>query len=94
MGKGQTVGEQTTNTLANVDAALKQAGSSKEYILATTVWLKDIERDYDAMNVAYDEWVRTGPPPARVCVESKLAFEHLLVEIQVTAVKAPLKSEL
>ena len=33
------------------------------------------------MNVAYDEWVRTGPPPARVCVESKLAFEQLLVEI-------------
>jgi hypothetical protein len=29
------------------------------------------------MNVAYDEWVRTGPPPARVCVEHKLAFEHI-----------------
>ena len=41
------------------------------------------------MNVAYDEWVRTGPPPSRVCVEHKLAFKHLLVEIQVTRGQSP-----
>jgi hypothetical protein len=46
------------------------------------------------MIVAYDEWVRTGPPPARVCVESKLAFEHICSSrSRSPAVKAPTKSE-
>ena len=43
-------------------------------------------QDYAAMNSVYDKWV-AGMPPTRACIQSKLAFPHLLVEIRVIAVK-------
>jgi enamine deaminase RidA (YjgF/YER057c/UK114 family) len=37
------------------------------------------------MNAAWDEWVDPEAPPARATVESRLAAEAILVEIQVQA---------
>ena len=37
------------------------------------------------MNEVWDAWVDQGNPPARACVESRLARPELLVEIQVIA---------
>ncbi|KAJ1407980.1 Endoribonuclease L-PSP/chorismate mutase-like protein, partial [Ochromonadaceae sp. CCMP2298] len=51
---------QTISALANVDALLVQAGSSREHILSTTIYLRNIDTDFKAMNQIWDEWVPRG----------------------------------
>ena len=38
------------------------------------VWLKDIAKDYKAMNEAYSAWVDAGNKPIRATVQSLLAW--------------------
>ena len=89
---GQTAGDagdcvkaQTQATLDKVDALLKEAGTSKSHALSATIWLKDINRDFAAMNEVWNEWVDPENKPVRATVEAAMAREILLVEIQVTA---------
>ena len=89
---GQTAGDagdcvkaQTRATLDKVDALLKEAGTSKSHALSATIWLKDINRDFKAMNEVWNEWVDPENKPVRATVEAAMAREILLVEIQVTA---------
>ena len=89
---GQTAGDagdciklQTQATLAKVDALLKEAGTSKSHALSATIWLKDINRDFKAMNEVWNEWVDPENKPVRATVEAAMARDILLVEIQVTA---------
>ncbi len=42
-------------------------------------------RDFDAINEKWDAWVPEGEAPARACVEAKLAFTNLTVEVGVIA---------
>merc|ERR1712166_406411 len=84
---GETIEEQTVKTLANVDALLKAAGTSKEYIIDTMIWLKDIDQHFDQMNVEFKKWAGDGTTKGvRACVESAMARKSLLVEIKVVAV--------
>ena len=89
---GQTAGDagdciklQTQATLDKVDALLKEAGTSKSHALSATIWLKDINRDFTAMNEVWNEWVDPENKPVRATVEAAMARDILLVEIQVTA---------
>lgn len=82
-----TVAEQTRVALARVDALLEEAGSSREQLLQTTIWLADMA-DFEAMNAVWDAWVPAGHAPARACGEAKLADPRLLVEIIVCAARA------
>ena len=89
---GQTAGDagdcvkaQTQATLDKVDALLKEAGTSKSHALSATIWLKDINRDFTAMNEVWNAWVDPENKPVRATVEAAMAREILLVEIQVTA---------
>ena len=89
---GQTAGDagdcirlQTQATLDKVDALLKEAGTSKSHALSATIWLKDINRDFKAMNEVWNEWVDPDNKPVRATVEAAMARPVLLVEIQVTA---------
>ncbi len=75
---------QTADILAKIDSLLDEAGTDKYRILTATVWLADI-RDFDAMNSVWDAWVPRDNPPARACVESRLARPEIKVEIQVVA---------
>lgn len=84
VGEGATVGEQTRDCLAQVDRILAAAGSSKENILQTIIWLADVA-DYDEMNSVWDTWVPQGHTPARATGEAKLAAPEYRVEIIVTA---------
>jgi enamine deaminase RidA (YjgF/YER057c/UK114 family) len=84
--KGNTA-EQTADVLAKTDALLAQAGADKSQLVSATIWLKDIG-DFAAMNEVWDKWVVPGKTPARACIESRMAFPEVLVEIQVTAVIA------
>ena len=89
---GQTAGDagddiksQTQATLDKVDALLKEAGTSKSHALSATIWLKDIDRDFAAMNEVWNAWVDPENKPVRATVEAAMARDILLVEIQVTA---------
>ncbi|NUT77630.1 RidA family protein [Pseudomonas sp. C1C7] len=80
------VAGQTRDALARVEALLAQAGSSKEHLLQTTIWLADMA-DFAAMNAVWDAWVPEGHAPARACGEAKLADPALRVEVIVCAAK-------
>lgn len=77
--------EQTRSTLAQIDAALAEAGSNNEHLLSATIYLRDIDNDFASMNEIWNAWVPTGHAPARACVEAHMARSGLLVEICITA---------
>lgn len=88
---GQTCGEgdikeQTKGVIKKIEDLLEAHNSDKYKILSVTIYLKDIAL-FDEMNEVWDAWVEDGYEPARACVEAKLAREHLLVEMSVTAAK-------
>jgi enamine deaminase RidA (YjgF/YER057c/UK114 family) len=80
------VADQTRQVLAKIEGLLAEAGTDKSKILFANVWLSDIST-FEQMNEVWDAWVTPGNPPARACVESKLAGPQLKVEIAVVAVR-------
>jgi len=82
--KGASVAEQTRDILAAIDRLLAEAGTSKERLLSATIWLADIGT-FNEMNGVWDAWVAPGNPPARACVEAKLAAPQFTVEIGIIA---------
>ena len=74
----------TKHVLDQVEARLKEAGSSMEKVLKCNVYLNDL-KDYDAMNSAYDG--RFGPePPVRTTIAAAGGIPgNSLVEIDVIA---------
>jgi enamine deaminase RidA (YjgF/YER057c/UK114 family) len=78
--------DQTRQVLAKIDALLESTGSNKSKLLFANVWLAEIA-SYDAMNTIWDAWIKGYEPPARACVESKLAAPGYKVEIAVVAAK-------
>lgn len=81
----EDVSGQTKNVLAKVDQYLREAGTDKSKLLTSTIWLKDIERDFAGMNEVWNSWIDPDNKPVRATTEASLASPHLLVEIQVTA---------
>lgn len=79
-----SVGEQTQQILATIDALLKEAGSDKSKLLSAQIFLADISR-FAEMNEVWDAWVSPGNTPARATIQAALARPPLLVEIMVTA---------
>lgn len=74
------IAEQTRDALAQLDALLEEAGTSREKLLQVTIWLADMA-DFDTMNAVWEEWVPAGFAPARATGEAKLAHPELLVEV-------------
>ena len=82
---GKSVKEQTTDILAQIDATLKKAGTSRSNIVKCNIWLTDMGT-FAQMNEAWDAWVPAGATPARATVESpRLAAPGYDVEIMVEA---------
>jgi enamine deaminase RidA (YjgF/YER057c/UK114 family) len=75
---------QTRDVLAKVDALLQAAGTDKSKLLSVNVFLPAIV-DFDAMNSVYDRWIDPQNPPARACVEARLAVPDLRIEITAIA---------
>lgn len=73
---------QTEQTLRNLDAILRAAGSGLEHAVKATVHLADVRRDYVAFNRAYER-LMPDPKPARTTVGSDL--RGVLVEIDLVA---------
>eukprot|EP00984_Skeletonema_dohrnii_P002387 scaffold831_cov139-Skeletonema_dohrnii-CCMP3373.AAC.5 len=88
---GQTDGtttdikNQTANVLKKVDDLLAQANTDKSKLLTSSIWLKDISRDFKDMNDVWNGWVDPNNKPVRATVEANMAREQLLIEVQVTA---------
>ncbi len=83
---GASATEQTKDILSRIDTLLAEAGTNKSKLLSTTIWLSDIGL-YEEMNAVWDVWIDPANPPARACVESKLAMPKYDVEIMVTAAR-------
>ena len=77
--------EQTKQTLAKVDKLLATAGTDKSKLLEARIWVKDISKDFAAMNAVWNAWIDPKNKPTRVCVEAPMARPSILVEVQVTA---------
>ncbi len=75
---------QTRQVLAGLDARLAEVGSGKDRMLSVTIWMKDVNRDVEAFNAVWNQWVVPGRLPARSCVQATLQRNSLL-EIAVVA---------
>lgn len=84
VGDGETLAEQATDCLGRVDAALLEAGSSRNNLLQVIVWLSDMSY-FAEFNQIWNDWLPAGEAPARACGEVKMAREILKVEVTVTA---------
>ncbi|MDP6049116.1 MAG: RidA family protein [Candidatus Bathyarchaeota archaeon] len=80
---GETVEEQTEQTLKNVKAALEEAGSSMNDVVKCSVFLKDTT-DFKSMNGVYVTFFG-DVPPARTTVGAPLVSPKMLVEIDAIA---------
>jgi len=58
---GQTIQEQTRQSLKNVQAILESVGSSLEKIVSITEVLAD-EEDFQGMNEEWSKWFPLNPP--------------------------------
>ncbi|GGE74877.1 enamine deaminase RidA (YjgF/YER057c/UK114 family) [Paenalcaligenes hominis] len=81
------VGGQAKDIFNQIDANLAKAGIDKTRLLKAEIWLKQIERDFAAMNAAWLDWVDPDHLPVRVTSEANLASPDILIEIMVTAAK-------
>ena len=77
-----TVGEQTTQVLANVAAVLHEHGLTLDDVVKATVHLENLKADFPEFNAVYEQHF-TAPYPVRTTVGSDLA--NILVEIDVVA---------
>ena len=77
-----TVGEQTTQVLANIAAVLAEQGLTLDDVVKATVHLENLKADFPEFNAAYEQHF-TAPYPVRTTVGSDLA--NILVEIDVVA---------
>lgn len=79
------IAEQTRQSLANVEAIVKQAGMSKSDIFKTTVFVKDLN-DFAAVNAVYADFCG-DQCPARSCVEVARLPLDAKIEIEIIACK-------
>jgi enamine deaminase RidA (YjgF/YER057c/UK114 family) len=78
------IADQTRQTLDKIEALLKEVGASRSDLVAMTVYLAHAG-DFAAMNEVYDAWIDKANPPARTCIEARLAHSDLRVEITAVA---------
>ena len=81
--RGDTVEEQTAQTMKNIRATLLAAGCDFVDIVNSTVYLAELNRDWTAFDATYRTFLEE-PYPARAAVGAVL--KNILVEIAVVAV--------
>jgi enamine deaminase RidA (YjgF/YER057c/UK114 family) len=78
------IADQTRQVLAKIDDLLKEAGTSKDRLLSTQIWLRTMD-DFAAMNAVWDAWVVPGKTPTRCCGKVELNDPKCRVEIVAVA---------
>lgn len=76
---------QTRQVLNNLKEVLKAAGSDLDFVVKTTIYLKNIS-DFPAVNSIYGEFFKDHKP-ARATVEVSNIPKGALIEIEAIAVK-------
>lgn len=84
---GGDITAQAREALAEVERMLALAGSDKSRLLTTQIWLKDLPRDFAAMNAVWERWLPAGAAPARATCQAEMADAGILVEFIVTAAR-------
>jgi 2-iminobutanoate/2-iminopropanoate deaminase len=80
-----TIEEQTRLVLDNLKAVLAANGMTMDDVVATQVFLKDLN-DFAKMNAVYGEYFKKAPP-ARATVQVARLPREVAVEIAATAAK-------
>lgn len=86
--RSQDITGQTRDTLSKIEGYLAKAGSDKSRILTAQIWIKDLARDFDAMNEVWNSWTAPGCAPTRATAQCDMGAEDVLVEFIVTAAVA------
>ena len=81
----QGIEAQADQAIGNLAALLKEAGTSTENVVKTTVFIKDMN-DFAKVNEIYAKYF-VGMYPARSCVEGARLPKDVLIEIEAVAVK-------
>ena len=81
--KGDTIEEQTRQTLENIKAILQANGASMKDVVKVTVVLTDLS-NFKPMNEVYKTFF-SEPFPARITYGASLALTRMLVEIDAIA---------
>jgi len=76
--------EQTSQTLKNIGAILKQAGSSFEDVVKVEIFLKNMN-DFNIVNELYASFFPQDPKPARQVIEVSRLPRDVLIEISCIA---------
>ncbi len=84
IGSGD-ITQQTTQVMKNISAILKEAGSSWENVVKTSVFLTNLT-NFVPMNQVYSQYFNEETAPARACVEVSRLPKDVLVEIECIAI--------
>lgn len=77
----------TKRVIDNLEAILKEAGSSLQGVVRTDIFLKDLKKDFVGMNEEYAKHFSEKVPPARQTVEVSYLPKGASIEISCIAIK-------
>ncbi|MEJ8612618.1 RidA family protein [Helicobacter pylori] len=83
--KGADIHSQTTQSMENIKAILKEAGLGMDSVVKTTILLKSLD-DFSVVNGIYGSYF-TEPYPARATFQVVKLPKDALVEIEAIAIK-------
>ncbi|GAA7925506.1 RidA family protein [Helicobacter pylori] len=83
--KGTDIHSQTTQSMENIKAILKEAGLGMDSVVKTTILLKSLD-DFSVVNEIYGSYF-TEPYPARATFQVAKLPKDALVEIEAIAIK-------
>lgn len=81
----QGIEAQTRRVMDNLIIVLEGVGLSLENVVQARVYITEFDRDYAAMNQAYQSYFAAGKLPARTCIGVTGLAVGALVEIDVVA---------
>ncbi|MCQ2778958.1 RidA family protein [Helicobacter pylori] len=83
--KGTDIHSQTTQSMENIKAVLKEAGLGMDSVVKTTILLKSLD-DFSVVNEIYGSYFKE-PYPARATFQVAKLPKDALVEIEAIAIK-------